>query len=236
MKYLDLLLNSIAPNHCLGCRNEGAVCCQKCLEEIKDLAARKSCYLCNRPCPDKGICSRCRPIQSLDSVSWYSDYANPLASRLVKSLKFNNLYASSGPIARGLSMCANTNKYSSKDLSVLITHAPTAGKRSRDRGWDQSRLIAKRLAKISSKKHRTLLIRSSSFDQIGSTRRDRIKSSKHFYRAHRKALINNSIIFLVDDVITTGSTLNSAARALKEAGAKEVYGLAFAHQGLRAKE
>lgn len=235
MKYLDLLLSSIAPHHCIGCRKEGEICCQNCLEQIRDPHASRICYLCSKPikCSLNGICKKCYKHQSLDSVVWYSDYSFSATSMLVKSLKFENLYNSSKIISKAiLSLVNNVENIEDKN-QIIITSAPTAGSRARKRGWDQARIIAKSSAKSKKLKYRQLLIRVSSFDQIGSTKLQRSQESKKFFKPYRKLLIKNSTIILIDDVVTTGSTLNSAASVLKQAGAKEVHALAFARQGLK---
>lgn len=185
--------------------------------------------MCNKSCPGGGLCKICLSAQNLDSMSWYSDYSNPLASKLVKSLKFSNTYAAAELMARTL---RTTSPALDSKLRVSITSAPTAGRRSRARGWDQARLIATALAKDKKLPYKSLLLRTSSFDQIGSTKRERVAASKNFFKAHRKALIKDSVVILVDDVVTTGSTLDSAAGVLKSAGAKEVHGIVFARQGL----
>jgi len=232
MKYLDLLFSLIAPHHCLSCQQEGSVCCQKCLEEIHDPLAGKICYRCQNKssATNPGICKLCLSEQSLDSVNWYANYKNQMASNLVKSLKFNNIYASAQVISMAISSLIPQPSQNNK---IWIVPAPTAGMRARTRGWDQAKLITKSLAKSKKLPYRSLLVRTSSFDQIGSTKKERSEASKRFFEGHRKALIKDSIIILVDDVITTGSTLNSAAEVLKSAGAKEVHGLVFARQGLR---
>lgn len=115
----------------------------------------------------------------------------------------------------------------------LVTSAPTAGRRSRARGWDQAKLIAKSYAKENRLKYKSLLIRTSSFDQIGATRSERTKASQRFFRPNRKVLIRNHAVILIDDIVTTGATLDSAAKELKSAGAKEVHGLVFARQSLK---
>lgn len=245
MKYLDLALSLIAPNHCLNCNKEGEVCCQNCLTQLKDKLADRTCYFCNNifknikhnninnNLVNTGICKKCFPKQNLDSVVWYTNYDNSTSSQLIKSLKFDNLYDSSNSITLALSDIISQNSSLTKNKKIIITSAPTAGKRSRSRGWDQARLMAKKIAQQNNLTHKSLLIRSSSFDQIGASKKQRAKASQNFFKAHRRALINNSIIILVDDVITTGSTLNSAARVLKQAGAKEVHGLVFARKGIK---
>lgn len=230
MKPLDNALDFIAPHHCYGCNTEGTVCCQKCLDEISDTAMGTICYKCSSSIAEGlGICNSCKKSgQYLDSVSWYADYSEPLASRLIKSLKFSHLFASAKPISIATSKLISCSKH-----NCVVTSIPTANKRIRARGWDQAKLIAKNTAKQKNLTYKSLLIRTSSFDQIGASKIQRSQASEKFFKPIRRAHIGGQIIILVDDIVTTGSTLNSAARVLKSVGAKEVHAVTFARQGLK---
>lgn len=226
---LDFLLSFFAPHHCLKCSKEGSLCCQNCLTSISRDKHKPLCYKCERKTTRKlNICPECRVDQHLDGVYWFSDYSEELSSKLIKSLKFDLIYEAHRPMASGISDLLQEASLLDQDL--IVCAVPTANRRVRNRGWDQAKLVAKAVAKRQKLPYKTLLVRSSSFDQIGASKKDREESSRHFFKAHRKSLISGSIIVLVDDVLTTGSTLNSAARILKQAGAKEVYGVAFARQ------
>jgi ComF family protein len=237
MKPADFLLSLIAPNHCINCSVEGQFCCQNCLEEIKLKHNSKVCYKCSAKSSfavQKGICKNCLKLQNLDSINWYSDYKNKIASSLIKDLKFNNKYSASHPISAGIQSCFRELSLA-KGANIIVTAIPTANKRVRRRGWDQAKLIAKTYAKSEKLVYKSLLVRSSSFDQIGASKHQRFLASKKFFKPIRPSLIKGSAIILVDDVVTTGSTLDSAAKILKSAGAKEVHAITFARQGLSRK-
>jgi ComF family protein len=237
MPNLDSALKLIAPHLCLGCRQEGTICCQFCLNKLKISDLRQVCYFCNKSLQTQkeaaagGICSSCKPQQSLDSISYFAGYKDELASSLIKALKFNQVYAAKSPLALALAnLSLSLNPQSNS--RIIVTAVPTANKRVRARGWDQAKLIAKQYAKLKSLPYKSLLLRSSSFDQIGASKSQRQEASKKFFKPIRLSLIQNSTIILIDDVVTTGSTLNAAAASLKKAGAKEVYALTFARQPL----
>lgn len=230
MQALDSILSFIAPHHCLGCQVEGTVCCQKCLDGLKLNSTDYACYSCQtKKNLREGICQSCRRESSLDGAFWFSDYKKDLAKSLVKALKFNNIHAASETMARGASSCLPLEVLASSDY---ICSVPTANKRVRQRGWDQAKLIATSLSHVQKVPRKSFLIRSSSFDQIGATKAERAEASKNFFQPIRKSLLRGETILLVDDVLTTGATLNSAARTLKSAGAKKVYAVTFARQGV----
>lgn len=230
MSFIDQALSFIAPHHCYVCRKEGSVCCQKCLKDIRISSGEIACYLCNkRNNVLDGICLNCRSKQYLDGVFWFADYKNKYASKIVKALKFNNVHQASRVMTKAI---VDTIPNDIQINLNFIVQIPTANKRVRARGWDQAKLISKYLSKQIRVPNKSLLIRLSSFDQIGAPKLERSIASEKFFKAIRLGLIKDKTILLVDDVLTTGSTLNSAARTLKSAGAKEVYGVTFARQGL----
>lgn len=234
MSLLDSALTLLAPHHCLNCQKEGSLCCQICLEQIKQPKHKQICYFCNKEVAFSrnfyGICSACRPNQSLDSIQSFAEYKNKVASQLVKSLKFNQTHETRKPIAS--SLLSLKIPLISSSSRTLVSAVPTANSRVRKRGWDQAKLIAKQYAKLKRLPYKSLLIRKSSFDQIGASKSARKAASAKFFSPHRLSLIQNSTIVLIDDVVTTGSSLSAAARTLKSAGASEVHALTFAHQPL----
>lgn len=231
MRILDCTLGFIAPHHCLECREEGAICCQKCLEKIKRDSRQPICYSCQSKISSSvGICKDCQMEAALDGIWWFSDYRQDLSKSLIKALKFNNTYAASYVMAKAISSILPPELITSLDYLSAI---PTANYRVRQRGWDQAKLITSSTSRIMKIPQKSFLIRVSSFDQIGATKTQRSEASKNFFKPIRSSLFQNKTILLLDDVLTTGATLNSAARTLKSAGAKKVYAVTFARQGVK---
>ncbi len=106
----------------------------------------------------------------------------------------------------------------------IVTWAPTSSVRQRQRGYDQSELLARAVATRLGIKCRRLLYRDRSAPQTGRNREQRLHGpifrARPMRRPHR--------VLVIDDVVTTGSTLRAAAHALDLAGAEEVCLLAVA--------
>ena len=100
----------------------------------------------------------------------------------------------------------------------LVTWAPTSARRQRKRGYDQSELLAKAVALELGLKCRRMLYRDRSGPQTGRNRQQRLDGP--IFRA--RPLRNPARILVIDDVVTTGSTLRAAAHALELAGAHDV--------------
>jgi ComF family protein len=111
---------------------------------------------------------------------------------------------------------------------VIVTHVPTAMNRVRQRGYDQAALIAKSFAHIQSLTYATLLARHGKFKQVGASKMTREHQLRQAFRPTRTRRIKGAHIILIDDVVTTGATLQAAAKTLKDAGAKRVEAVVFA--------
>jgi predicted amidophosphoribosyltransferase len=135
---------------------------------------------------------------------------------LVGALKFAN----ARPVARALGPA----------LAALappvdvVTWAPTSPARRRQRGFDQAELLARAVARSLGVPCRCLLGRLPGMPQTGRTRAARLADPPVFVALGRPP----PCVLVVDDVVTTGATVRAALVALREAGAREVSGLAAA--------
>ena len=105
---------------------------------------------------------------------------------------------------------------------TAVVPCPTASKRVRMRGFDQACLIAQSFAAERGLRYQPVLVRTTQVDQIGKRRSERLKQMAGSFRVRRPDTIKGSSILLIDDVLTTGATLEAAAAVLRAAGAKHV--------------
>lgn len=111
---------------------------------------------------------------------------------------------------------------------VLIMPVPTATKRVRRRGYDQAVLIARSFSRQTGCEYTPLLMRLGSQEQIGADRQQRRDQLQGVFRVKNASKVVGARILLIDDVMTTGATLEAAALVLKQAGARSVGSLVFA--------
>lgn len=115
---------------------------------------------------------------------------------------------------------------------AVVVPIPLYKQRERERGYNQSMILASDLGKRLQLPVFNLLERiRQTRSQIGKTqeeRRENIKGAFSVKEGYKKFLVGKTV-FLVDDVVTSGATMNEAAKTLKKAKTGNVYGLAFAH-------
>lgn len=215
---LDKVLGLVAPHSCVSCSGIGSLLCSNCSAGLKPAISR--CYRCHQISEDFRTCSACRRTSKLYSVIARTRYEGA-AEALVQKLKFDNARAGASDIARGLvTLLPDEPKF-------IITHLPTATSRVRTRGYDQARLIARQLASKTNLPYDNLLERIGQARQVGASRTERLANASKMFRAKNVKKLSGVSVVLVDDVITTGASLEAAAAILRASGAKRIYGLVF---------
>ena len=147
-----------------------------------------------------------------------------IARRLILNLKYRNRRQVVVVLAELLAQRVKQRAPNIVTDVDVVTWAPTSTARVRRRGVDQSELLARRLAKEFGVPCRRLLIKTSTNVQTGASRDQRLRGSEYSARKLRV----NSHVMVVDDVVTTGTTLRCAASALHKAGARQVTCVAVA--------
>ena len=116
------------------------------------------------------------------------------------------------------------------DPNTLVMPVPTATSRRRLRGYDHAALLAKTIARQLKLPYAPLLKRIGQVRQVGADRATRQTQRTTAFRLSHARLVVNASILLVDDILTTGSSLEATARVLRAAGARQVDAVVFAHK------
>ncbi len=205
----------------------------KLLDSVTAALVPTLCASCGRSCGAEAIvCRRCgRRLAGATSLcgagppgtdrAWSSAPYEGVARDLVAALKFRSLL----PVAA--LMADRILRLAPRDLlSGEIVPVPTSRLRSLRRGFDPAGEIAAALGEGAGLPLRPCLGRRGAGRQVGRRRADRLGRPP---RIHATGEAPRSAV-LVDDVLTTGSTLSAAARALRAAGAIRVVAITFARR------
>lgn len=221
MQLLEKIVSVFAPHLCIGCGGEGGrLVCENCRQDLAAVPSR--CYHCKAVTDDYAVCRACASRTALRQVVVYTHHTGH-AKELVHRMKYE--HARQG-IIEAASLAADRLVY--VPSTAVLVPIPTATSRVRSRGYDHAALLARELARRGGVPCWRLLARVSQAHQVGASRATRLRQLEGAFRPVRADMIQGRHIVLVDDVLTTGATLEMAARTLKRAGAKRVDALVFA--------
>jgi len=226
-KLKGIALDFLFPQWCVGCGREGSFICSSCHVSLPRIMP-PLCPRCGRPQPGGTLCPGC--------VSWRAEIDgirspfrfDGVVRQAIHQLKYRNLRALATPLAQLL----NDYLVTSPVPGEVLVPVPLHKKRLRERGYNQSSLLAKELGKLTNlpvvddclNRHRhappqartqTVDERRSNVAGVFTCRNDRLREKQ---------------VLLVDDVSTSGATLDACAVALKAAGAVSVWGLVLARE------
>lgn len=218
----EKIINVLAPHDCLGCGQEGALLCLACAHDVLPLPDR--CYGCLKLSKDGAVCTACRRRSPLRHV-WVRAQYDGLPKDLVTALKFGRARVASKIIA---DLMAESLPYIPAE--TIVAAVPTATKRARHRGYDQGVLLARVVSSSKGLQYVPLLARMGQSRQVGADRKARKQQLQDAFRSVNVAKIKGADILLVDDIVTTGATLEAAATVLKKAGARSVNAIVFAQK------
>ena len=202
-------MDALFPLFCIRCEAYGEVLCETCFNLLPKhitlfSGSRGSIFL-----------SAC-------------EYKNPLARELVHVLKYKGHHACATVLARTLTWIWQQRL--SAHTEYCITSIPLHRSKEKKRGFNQAELLAREFVAAAGLPYENLLVRiRETPTQTALSKEERKENVTGAFAVQVKQCLYQKNIILVDDVITTGSTMSEATRALFVAGAKHVFGIAPAH-------
>ena len=207
--------------------------CSQCWTQIARSTAREYCRACgsnlgpHQSINSKGKCSVCRKLKlPFEGICRLGAYEASL-SQAVINFKFHHSFSTGQILA---DMLAETLKEQSWiDTLDAFCAIPIHWTRRIDRGFNQSQILADRISQIIQIPVIKLLKRKiPTIRQVGLSAARRKENVKNIFKQIKKWPVEGTSICLIDDVMTTGSTLSEAAKTLRRAGAEKVYAAVLA--------
>ena len=235
-KIITKTLNILFPVKCVCCKKISEkssgedILCESCKIKLRQDAAF-DCKKCGSP-PFK---CRCRKIKNIDEIVFPYFYSGDNLRKSIYSVKKSNLYYINEFFAKdmynSLKLC---DKINIGEIDI-ITSTPRMKSSVRLYGYNQTAVLAKIIAEYIGVKYIPVLQASKLYakEQKSLTQNQRVLNVANKFVVvnqikKNKSIIKDKNILVIDDVVTTGSTLSECARIMKNTGANKIYALCAA--------
>jgi ComF family protein len=224
---LDLLF----PRRCVTCRRVGHDLCPDCIAGF--VAVGDSiCRICGEPQAAPGVCRRCLASPPAFKCVRSAFRFEGGIRRAIHGLKYNGCRGVAVPLAAAIA-----ERIPIPSQASVMCPVPLHAERQAERGYNQARLLAQELARnwrISCLPEHALRRTRPTGSQVGldyAARQDNVRDA---FSADEPS-VTGRIIVVVDDVCTTGATINACAQVLLDAGAALVLGVTLARASSSGK-
>lgn len=219
------LIEGLFPRFCARCGAEGSDFCASCLEAYSPGPFVRACVFCGKKDMLGWTCDSCTQGTNLDGCVSLAPYSDPVVRGAIQRWKYQGNRRLEGVIVRWIRSRIELQLFPLCDWTV--TSVPLHLARQRERGFDQGERIAEAVSETLGRPHRALLRRvhwTEPQARLGASER-RLGDLDHAFTV--SAPVPSSVI-LCDDVVTSASTMDAAALALRQAGAEVVFGFSLA--------
>ena len=226
----ERIISAVFPSSCVLCASKSHThLCENCIEQFFNIRQNR-CIQCAHILPSAykaKICTDCLKTPPLfDITITATDYTAPCDS-LVHLLKFSSQLALAPLLAKLIFNAAQNYNFEKPDILIAV---PLGNRRLIERGFNQSHEIAKTLSRLSNTPLSTDILERvrETPPQALLTQNERKKNVRKAFSVTKKSEVDGLHIGLVDDVLTTGETMNELARILKQAGVRRITNFVFA--------
>lgn len=228
---MDLLLNWLYPPRCIFCNNIIAIdkynkfdVCSNCIENIPFIK-EPTCNKCGKILNHIGeFCSDCLKIKHIYTKGWIALEYDDMTREAIHRFKYNNCARYSKALVE--IMCKAMEDKSILDYKFdLITSVPIHKNKLKKRGYNQSDLLAKGLSHTLNIPYKSLIKRiKDTKAQSSLAPKERYNNLKEAFEIDNKekTKFTNKNILIVDDIYTTGSTINACADKLIDIGINNI--------------
>jgi len=212
----NFILDLLFPSFCLGCQREGSYLCEDCESTLEIFSFHQK-----------------HRTSNLSDLYFAVSYQKPLIQNLIQKFKYQPFIKElAKPLAvliiKHFQLLGNKPSFP----QAILIPVPLTKKKQKQRGFNQAEEIAKELSNFLNIPliNNVLIKIKETLPQVELSGGERKENMKGAFFCQESNKIKVKTILLIDDVFTTGSTLEECARILKKAGAKEVLGIVVARE------
>ena len=224
----NFIKDIIAPKKCYSCQKEWHFLCPTCLSNMSNF--EPVCYLCKKKSSNFYIHEKCREWVYYDQMIVVTHYRNKNVSKLIKHAKFYGKKDVLFDVGYFLSEILQQNYSITQDSIILWV--PMTFLKKLSRGYNQSEIMAKYISQENNITYWKNILKKvkGTRQQSHLSRQEREDNLKNCFKINKNYIdiVDKKNIIIVDDVISTGTTLNEVSRVLKKNWANKVTWLCFA--------
>lgn len=225
------IFDTLFPRKCVGCGKYDDSICEECAKDIV-LTKKQQCVRCLKTTPGGKTCTTCKKYFTLDQLLVATFYDQETIKEAVGQFKYSSRLDLTKPLTDLIFANSEISDFLTSTLTLdhVVIPVPLYRQRSWWRGYNQSDLLAKNICNHYHLKYQPKALRRTRQTKVqaGLHRNDRLINLQNAFEVKNPAAISNKTVILVDDIATTGSTLEACSIALKTAGAKKITGLVVA--------
>ncbi len=228
------VLDALYPPRCASCAAVGYDdWCEQCLTQIEYISA-PVCSRCGTPLSPERFCSSCRAHPLVPEAVRAVAHYRGAVQRAIHRCKYRYLPTIAPVLAELLFQGWQTEITAPLHSAEVVIPIPIHPRRERERGFNQSALIARHFCERIGLEYRNSALERRVYHrpQVGLDASERSRNVQDAFHVVDSSVIAGRTVLVIDDVWTTGSTLNEAARALLSSGARQVFAYTVAHEAL----
>ncbi len=222
-----LVVDALYPRYCVGCAREGTLWCASCAAVWWPSFVDKGCPFCGCETSTR-TCFSCKADTYLDGLTAFGVYANPVIRAAIHQWKYVGDRGIEPVFQQWLIRAAPIFLPYARD--AVFAPVPLHVRKRRARGFDQAGLMTDWFSHLFSIPAFDMLQRSrfTASQALRSHTTRQIGELDGVFSLHAHVNEVPKKVILCDDVFTSGATMDSAARVLKEAGVETVWGFVLA--------
>jgi competence protein ComFC len=234
MELLQRSLNLLLPNQCLGCHkflDSNIPLCSTCAKTLS-LNFSFYCPACHKRLPYNLLACPSHKNLPLKAIACLFDWRSNLVQDLILNFKYHNLLPLKNVFQIYLTEFFNYQSKPLQDKKYNLISIPLSPQKLRQRGFNQAEIIIpnQEILNLPVIKNNLIRIVNNPPQALTLSPEERLQNMVGAFAIKNDKEILNKNIILIDDVYTTGATLNEAAEVLKRNGTKNIIGVTLAGQ------